>query len=61
MTIDPYTPDTPDEGPIELQAETIKRLDRLREDGQSYDTLITELLDIYETMEWSLARSGDLP
>lgn len=44
---------------IPLEPETIDRLEAIREEGQSYDELVTELVDIYESTEWSLAHAGD--
>lgn len=44
---------------IELEAETIERLDELRVDDESYDELVTELVNIYETSEYTLFRAGD--
>ena len=44
---------------IELSDETVERLDGLRENDESYDELITELLNIYEVEELTLFRSGD--
>lgn len=42
---------------IELDEETIERLDSLRVDDESYDELINELINIYETEELTLFRS----
>ncbi|WP_164471544.1 DUF7557 family protein [Halosimplex salinum] len=33
---------------VELDEETIERLDALRVDDESYDDLVTELVNIYE-------------
>lgn len=33
---------------IKLRAVTVERLDKLRHKGQSYDGIITELIDYYE-------------
>lgn len=44
---------------IELDQETIDRLDGLRIDDESYDEIITELMNIYETEERTLFRAGD--
>ena len=44
---------------IHLEEETLERLDRLRVDDESYDELLTELLNIYEAEELTLHRSGD--
>lgn len=44
---------------IHLDEETIDRLDSLRLDDESYDEIITELLDIYEAEELALSYAGD--
>jgi len=44
---------------IELRDETVDRLDALRENDESYDEIVTELLNIYEVEELTLFRSGD--
>lgn len=44
---------------IDLEAETIDRLDRLRIDEESYDEIVTELINIYEAEERTLFHSGD--
>jgi hypothetical protein len=44
---------------IHLDEETIARLDSLREDDESYDEIVTELINIYEVEELTLFRSGD--
>lgn len=44
---------------VTLSDETIERLDALQEDDESYDELVTELLNIYEAEELTLFRSGD--
>jgi len=44
---------------IHLEEKTIDRLDSLRVDDETYDELITELLNIYEAEELTLHRSGD--
>lgn len=44
---------------VTLDDETIDRLDELRIEDESYDDLITELINIYETTELNLARGGD--
>lgn len=41
---------------ISVAAETIDRLDALRVEDESYDELITELINILETEERSLHR-----
>jgi len=44
---------------IRVGAATLDRLDKLRHKGQSYDGIITELLDLYESdaKKDNLARS----
>ena len=44
---------------VELEEETIERLDALRVDDESYDELITELINIYEASERTLFHAGD--
>ncbi|WP_197075825.1 hypothetical protein [Halostagnicola sp. A56] len=44
---------------VELEEETVQRLDDLRIEDESYDELITELMNIYETSELTLFHSGD--
>ena len=44
---------------IELSDETVDRLDMLRETDESYDEIVTQLLNIYEVEELTLFRSGD--
>jgi len=43
---------------ITLNEDTIDRLDRLRVDEESYDEIVTELINIYETEERTLFRGG---
>ncbi|EMA42268.1 hypothetical protein C448_11046 [Halococcus morrhuae DSM 1307] len=43
---------------IALDEETIERLDRLRVDEESYDEVVSELINIYETEERTLFRGG---
>lgn len=45
---------------IELEAETIERLDKLRVEGQSYDDVVSELVDIYEAEGLTLQHGGDV-
>lgn len=42
---------------IELSEETIKQLDSHREDGESYDELVQELVSIYEE-QGAFTREG---
>jgi hypothetical protein len=44
---------------VEFDAETIERLDALRIDDESYDEIVTELINIYETEEATLSFAGD--
>lgn len=43
---------------VHLDEDTIDRLDRLRVDEESYDEIVTELINIYETEERTLFRGG---
>ena len=43
---------------IELDEETVERLDALRVDEESYDEVVTELINIYEQEERTLSRGG---
>lgn len=43
---------------IELDEETIDRLDALRVDDESYDELVSELINIYEAEELTLFHAG---
>ena len=44
---------------VELDEETIERLDSLRVDDESYDEIVNELINIYEAEELTLFHSGD--
>ncbi|MFB6079960.1 MAG: hypothetical protein ABEJ81_02990 [Haloferacaceae archaeon] len=44
---------------IHLDEETIARLDGLRVEDESYDEIITELVNIYEAEELTLFHGGD--
>ena len=44
---------------IELNEETVERLDALRTDEESYDDLVSELVSIYEAEERSMATGPD--
>lgn len=44
---------------IDLEEETIERLDALREEDESYDELVNELINIYEAGEMSLHHAGE--
>ncbi|MFP8955498.1 hypothetical protein ACLI4Y_02130 [Natrialbaceae archaeon A-CW3] len=44
---------------VELEDETIERLEGLRIEDESYDELIKELINIYEASELTLFRAGD--
>jgi predicted CopG family antitoxin len=43
---------------VELDDETIERLDELRVEDESYDEIVTELINIYEAEELTLFRAG---
>jgi len=45
---------------VHLDDETIARLDDLRANGESYDEIVNELIDIYETQELTMFHSGDV-
>lgn len=44
---------------IDLEEETIERLDNLRIDDETYDEIINELINIYEAEELTLSFAGD--
>ena len=44
-----------------MSEETLERLRDLRENGESYDELVAELINIYEAEELTMFRSGDVP
>jgi len=44
---------------VELDEETIERLDGLRIEDESYDELIMELINIYESSEYTMFHAGD--
>jgi len=44
---------------VDLEAETIERLDDLRIDDESYDEVINELINIYQAEELTLFRGSD--
>lgn len=44
---------------IHVDDETVDRLDSLRTEDESYDELITELINIYEAEELTLFHGGD--
>jgi len=44
---------------IDVDEETIERLDSLRVEGESYEEIINELINIYEAEELTLFRAGD--
>ena len=43
---------------IALDEDTVERLDRLQVDEESYDEIVNELINIYETEERTLFRGG---
>lgn len=44
---------------LEVEEETVERLDALRVDDESYDEVITELINIYEASEYTMFHAGD--
>jgi hypothetical protein len=44
---------------IDLDEETIERLDGLRIDDESYDEIVNELINIYQAEELTLFRGSD--
>ena len=44
---------------IDLEEETVDRLDSLRIEDESYDEVVTELINIYEAEELTLFRGSD--
>lgn len=46
---------------VQLDKETIERLDSLRLEDESYDEIVNELINIYEAEELTLSYAGDRP
>ena len=44
---------------INLDDETVSRLDGLRMEDEDYDEIVTELINIYEAEELTLFHGGD--
>jgi hypothetical protein len=44
---------------VDLDEGTIEHLDRLRVDDESYDEIVTELINIYQAEELTLFRGSD--
>jgi len=44
---------------VELDAETVDRLDDLRVEDESYDEMVAELINIYEAEELTLFHGGE--
>jgi len=44
---------------VDLETETVERLDDLRIDDESYDEVINELINIYQAEELTLFRGSD--
>jgi len=44
---------------VELEAETLERLDGLRVEDETYDEIVTELINIYQAEELTLFHGGD--
>ncbi len=45
---------------IHLDDETVERLDAMRVEGQEYDDVVNELIDIYEANEMTIHHGGDV-
>jgi len=45
---------------IQLDDNTVQRLDGLRQNDETYDEIVNELINIYEVEELTLFRSGDI-
>ncbi|GGM65581.1 hypothetical protein J2752_000282 [Halarchaeum rubridurum] len=45
---------------VHLDEETIERLDGLRTEDESYDEIVSELIDIYEAEELTMFHGGDV-
>jgi hypothetical protein len=56
-TLNPSLLEGSDMPDVTLDEETIERLDTLRVEDESYDEIITELINIYEAEELTLFRS----
>lgn len=44
---------------IELEEQTVERMDGLLEDDQTYDELVNELINILQAEEMTLFHGGD--
>lgn len=44
---------------VELEEETVERLDALAVEDESYDELVNELINIYEASERTMFHAGD--
>ena len=44
---------------VDLEEATVERLDALRIDDESYDEVVTELINIYQAEELTLFRGSD--
>lgn len=44
---------------VELDEETIERLEQLQVEDESYDEIVNELINIYEAEELTMFHSGD--
>jgi len=44
---------------IELEENTVQRLNDLRVEDESYDEIVTELINIYQAEELTLFHGGD--
>jgi hypothetical protein len=55
----PFGDDSPVMPRVQLSAETVERLDGLREEDETYDELIVELINIYQAGERAMFHAGD--
>ncbi|MGB9986029.1 DUF7557 family protein [Salarchaeum japonicum] len=44
---------------VHLSEDTIERLDQVRDEDESYDEIVAELINIYESEELTLHHGGD--
>ncbi|MFC6717736.1 hypothetical protein ACFQGT_08855 [Natrialbaceae archaeon GCM10025810] len=44
---------------VELDEETVERMDALRVEDESYDELVNELINMYQASEYTLFHGGD--
>ena len=44
---------------VELEEETVERLEDLQVEDESFDEIVTELINIYEAEEMTMFHGGD--